>query len=132
MASSVIFREYFNFNSIALFLAYEVCLLSNAITSLDAVTAPTHDVNVTCTDSAGGSASAILYVDVTQNYPPVITGLPVTVQVLENEVLERKLHDLTVTDQESDTFTCVLTTSPAVGPFDLRRDAVTLGNYISM
>lgn len=106
--------------------SYEVCLMSNAITSLDAVTAPTHDVTVTCTDSAGGSASAILYVDVTQNDPPVITGLPVTVQVLENEVLERKLHDLTVTDPQSDTFTCVLTTSPTGGPFDLRRDAVTL------
>lgn len=106
--------------------------MSNAITSLDALTAPTHDVTVTCTDSAGGSASAILYVDVTQNDPPDITGLPVTVQVLENEVLERKLHDLTVTDPESDTFTCVLTTSPAGGPFDLRRDAVTLGNYISI
>lgn len=89
--------------------------MSNAITSLDAVTAPTHDVNVTCTDSAGGSTSAILYVDVTQNNPPVITGLPVTVQVLENEVLERKLHDLTVTDPDVDTFTCVLTTSPAGG-----------------
>ncbi|XP_022288893.2 uncharacterized protein LOC111100985 [Crassostrea virginica] len=106
--------------------SYKVCLLANAIASLDAVTAPTHDVTVTCTDSAGGSTSAILYVAVTANQAPVITGLPVTVEVKENEVIERKLHDLTVSDPEGDTVTCALTTTPAGGPFDLRQDAVTL------
>ena len=104
-----------------------MCLLANAIASLDAVTAPTHDVTVTCTDSAGGSTSAILYVTLTANQAPVITGLPVTVEVKENEVIERKLHDLTVSDPEGDTVTCALTTTPAGGPFDLRQDAVTLG-----
>ncbi|XP_061186656.1 protocadherin Fat 4-like [Saccostrea echinata] len=105
--------------------SYQVCLLSNAIATLDAVTAPTHDVTVTCTDSAGGSSSAILYVDVTKNEPPAITGLPVTVEVLEKEIVERKLHDLTVSDPEGDALICVLASTPTGGPFDLRRDAVT-------
>jgi hypothetical protein len=73
-----------------------------------------------------------LYVDVTKNEAPVITGLPVTVEVMEKEVVERKLHDFTITDPEGDTFTCALTTTPTGGPFDLRRDTTSLGKYSTL
>ncbi|KAK3087021.1 hypothetical protein FSP39_000443 [Pinctada imbricata] len=103
---------------------YKICLMANAIATLDATVATSHIITVTCTDTAGGSTSSDVTVFVTANNPPAITGLPDTVEISENLQVETKIWDLAVTDPDGDVFTCELITSPT-GPFDLRKDAGT-------
>ncbi|XP_063406149.1 protocadherin Fat 4-like [Mytilus trossulus] len=101
---------------------YEVVLDVNAIDSLDGITTPSHTVTVTCQDTAGGTTTGVLTVDVTPNLAPTVDNLPDHFEVSENQVVELEIWNLAYTDPESDTpVTCVIVTDPAGGPFDLRE-----------
>lgn len=109
--------------------AYKVVLDANAVDSLDAVTNPKHIVTVTCTDSAGGSTSGTLTIDVTENKAPTVNNLPDHFELSENSVLEAEIWNLGYTDAEGDTVTCVIDTNPAGSPLDLRESGTPNGLF---
>ncbi|KAL3874373.1 hypothetical protein ACJMK2_037399, partial [Sinanodonta woodiana] len=68
-----------------------------------------------CEYTASGTLTLNIY-----NEPPTIHNLEATVEVLENQVTERLLYTLSVTDP-SDPFTCsISSTSPSPAPFSIR------------
>lgn len=111
------------------YAAYKVVLDANAIDSLDAVTNPSHTVTVTCTDSAGGSTTGTLIVDITENSAPTVDNLPDHFELSENSVLETEIWNLGYTDAESDTVTCSIATNPAGSPLDLRESGTPNGEF---
>lgn len=107
---------------------YEVVLDVNAIDSLDGITTPSHTVTVTCQDTAGGTTTGVLTVDVTPNLAPTVDNLPDHFEVSENQIVELEIWNLAYTDPESDSpVTCVTVTDPAGGPFDLRESGTPNG-----
>lgn len=83
---------------------------------LDPTVTSSYTLTVTCTDSNGKSSSSSLTVTVSPNAVPVITNLPDVTSVSESETAKTELIALTVTDAESDSFTCSITTT---GPFSM-------------
>lgn len=59
--------------------------------------------------------------NVLQNSPPDITNLPDSGSFTTGTTAKTKLHDLTVTDPESDVITCTMSSTP-VGPFSLEKN----------
>lgn len=84
-----------------------------------------YTLTVTCVDSNGKSSSSALTVTVSPNAAPVITNLPTTVTVNEGDTAKTELVALTVTDTESDSYTCSMTTT---GPFTM--EYVTPSKYV--
>jgi hypothetical protein len=107
-------------NKVALSLtAYSIALASNP--SFGGTSSFT--LTVTCSDNWGSTAKA-LTVNVIPNGAPVITGLPTTVTVAETATAASCLHTVAVTDPESETITCAVTSSPA-GPFEMIQNPAT-------
>lgn len=78
-----------------------------------------YDITITCTDTGSGSSSGVLAVNVDRNTPPDITSLPASGSLVAGTTAKTKIHDLVVTDAESDFYTCAETSVPA-GPFSLQ------------
>jgi hypothetical protein len=95
-------------------LEYDINL--NTGHGLDPGVVSSYTLTVTCVDSNGKSSSSTLAVTVSPNATPVITNLPTTATVNEGETAKTELVALTVTDAESDAFTCSMTTT---GPFTM-------------
>lgn len=83
---------------------------------LDPAVTSSYTLTVKCTDSNGKASSSVLTVTVSPNAVPVITNLPHVTSVSESETAKTELIALTVTDAESDSFTCLMTTT---GPFSM-------------
>lgn len=80
-------------------------------------TISSYAINFQCTDSNGEtSATQILSINILPNTPPTISGLPTSVTVNDGEDGPLKIYDVSVTDVESDSFSCSL--SPTGTPFN--------------
>lgn len=80
-------------------------------------TISSYAINFQCTDSNGEtSATKTLTVNILPNTPPTISGLPSSVTVNDGEDGPLKIYDVSVTDVESDSFSCSM--SPTGTPFN--------------
>lgn len=80
-------------------------------------TISSYAINFQCTDSNGEtSATKTLTINILPNTPPTISGLPTSVTVNDGEDGPLKIYDVSVTDVESDSFSCSL--SPTGTPFN--------------
>lgn len=80
-------------------------------------TISSYAINFQCTDSNGEtSATRTLTINILPNTPPTISGLPTSVTVNDGEDGPLKIYDVSVTDVESDSFSCSL--SPTGTPFN--------------
>lgn len=93
-------------------IAYEIHLDK----ALDAATDPVHTININCSDSWGFTIKT-LTVTVTSNTPPVFTGYPAAVPVMESATGGSAIHTIAVTD--TDSFSCGISASPVTSAFDL-------------
>lgn len=84
--------------------------------ALDAATNPVHTIDIKCSDSWGFTTKT-LTVAVTANTPPVFTGYPAAVPVMESATGGSAIHTIAVTD--TDSFSCGISANPATTAFDL-------------
>jgi hypothetical protein len=98
--------------------AYEVYISNNPT-----FTASTYNIDVKCKDDYGSSNKSMT-LTITPNTDPVITGMPVTVAVVETETAVQTLHTIAITDAESQTITCTLVSVPP-GPFSINQNPAT-------
>lgn len=90
-------------------------LLSNP--GFDYGTTSSYAISFQCTDSnVETSATQTLTVNILPNTPPTISGLPSSVTVNDGEDGPLKIYDVSVTDVESDSFSCSM--SPTGTPFN--------------
>ncbi|XP_069105729.1 protein dachsous-like [Argopecten irradians] len=95
---------------------YNFYLSSNPGFEYDTVNIYT--VTITCTDSNSETGTGVITVKILPNTPPSISGMPAFETVLEGETTTRLVYTITVSDVESDTFTCSI--SPTSVPFNLQ------------
>ena len=111
----VVFREDCHMYLSVFFFSDNLYMVTNPGFEYD--NTPSYSINFVCTDSNGEASTAMtLTVNILPNTPPTISGLPTSVSVNDGEDGPLKIYDITVTDAESDSFTCSL--SPAGSPFN--------------
>lgn len=94
-------------------------------------TISSYAINFQCTDSNGEtSATQTLTINILPNTPPTISGLPTSVTVNDGEDGPLKIYDVSVTDVESDSFSCSL--SPTGTPFNYQSSPGMLALQFSL
>lgn len=78
-------------------------------------------MTIQCDDSTGNTSTGDIIVKLTSNQSPAISGLPTTASISENAPIGYKVYTLTVTDSETNPFTCELT--PDDGTFKIHNVA---------
>ncbi|OWF38515.1 Protein dachsous [Mizuhopecten yessoensis] len=88
-----------------------------------------YTVTITCTDSNSEAASGDISVNILPNTPPTIAGMPAFENVLEGESVTRLVYTISVSDVESDTYTCAIT--PTNFPFNLQLNGAVYSIHLN-
>ena len=90
----------------------------NSAPGLDASATAAYTLTVTCADNYGASQGT-LTVNVVANGAPDFSNLPASTTVQESAAGGSSIFGVTVTDPDSDTFSCTMTSSPTSTAFSL-------------
>ena len=90
----------------------------NSAPGLDASATPAYTLTVTCSDNYGASQGT-LTVNVVANGAPDFSNLPASTTVQESAAGGSSIFGVTVSDPDSDPFSCTMTSSPGSTAFSL-------------
>ena len=107
------------------FTGFKLYLTAGASAALDYATTASYVLTVTCFD-AYGSTSEDLTVNVSPNASPTISNLPATVAVSESSSGGNSIITVTVSDTESDPFSCgIQSVTPSVAAFQISQNGAS-------
>lgn len=90
----------------------------NSAPGLNAATTSSYTLTITCADNYGASQGT-LTVNIVANAAPDITNLPASKTVQEGATGGSSILTVAVTDPESDTFSCSMSSAPVSTAFSL-------------